>query len=65
MSEQTKLRLVKLTWPTGAVEITDLDGFLSAAKDYIGEGEIGDEWHLEFIEMDQEAYDNLPEFAGP
>ena len=59
------MKLLKLTWPTGAIEITDLAGFLAAAKDYIGDGEIGEEWTLEFVEMDQEAYDNLPEFAGP
>ena len=63
MSE--KLLLVKLTWPTGAIEITTLDGLLGAAQDTFGESGIGDEWHLEFVEMEQEAFDNLPEFMGP
>lgn len=63
MSE--KLTLLRLTWPTGAVEITDLDGFVNAAKDYLADSQVGDEWNIEFIEMDREAFDNLPEFMGP
>ena len=59
------MKLLKLTWPTGAVEVTDLEGFIKAARDYLSDSQLGDEWHLEFVEMDQETFDNLPEFAGP
>ena len=63
MSE--KLILVKLTWPTGAVEITDFSGLQLTIKDYLADSGIGDEWTIEVIEMEQEAFDNLPEFMGP
>lgn len=60
-----KLTLVKLTWPTGAVEITDFDGLALAIKEYMADSGIGDEWGIEIVEMEQEAFDNLPEFMGP
>ena len=38
-----KLKLAKLTWPTGAVEISDLEGLSKALGDYMKDSEIGDE----------------------
>ena len=60
-----KLTLVKLTWPTGAHEITDFDGLAYVIRDYMADSGIGDEWKIEIVEMEQEAFDNLPEFMGP
>lgn len=60
-----KLTLVKLTWPAGAIEITDFDGLANVIKDYMADSGVGDEWSMEIVEMEQEAFDNLPEFMGP
>ena len=60
-----KLILAKLTWPTGAYEITDFNGLAHVIRDYMADSGIGDEWNIEIVEMEQEEFDNLPEFIGP
>ena len=61
---------VRLTWPTGAKAITTLAGLAYALPDYLSDEMAGynhedENWAFEVIEMTQEEYDALPEFAGP
>jgi hypothetical protein len=60
-----KIKVVQIEWPTGAKEACALSTFLLSAADYFDGSEPGDEWHLTIVEMEQAAYDALPEFMGP
>ncbi len=60
-----KLKLAKIVWPTGAIEITDFEGVQYVVKDYLNDSSVGEEWKIEIVEMEQDEFDKLPEFMGP
>lgn len=58
-------KFLRLTWPTGAVQIVPQEALAPTFDYYLKDGEVGEVWELEVIEMTQEEYDALPEFTGP
>lgn len=56
---------VRLTWPTGAKEVTTLEGLAFTLPDYLDGFEVGEEFAFEIVEMTLEQYEALPEFLGP
>lgn len=55
---------VKVTYSTKAVCIFSMDEFANFV-DEVRDGQVGEKWKVELVEMDEEEYVNLPEFNGP
>lgn len=58
-----KKRFVRITLTHHGCYVQPEDQ-LQVLLDEISEADIGAQWTLELIEMTQEEYDRLPEFAG-
>ncbi len=55
---------VRVTYSTGTQCVFRMDDFGNFA-DEVRDGQVGETWAVELIEMGREEFENLPEFTGP